>query len=250
MLSLANPNSTVKWPRQSKWQIDAAQWSPHHANATSFVTSCNQRADLWKWQDPTFKQQGSMRAHTRVISDIDWSPFDPNTLATCSVDTFTHGWDVRDLRKPKFSLQGIAGVTQAKWNKVNSHVLATCHDGDIRVWDERKTSQPMQYIAAHASKIHGLDWSPTEESELASSSQDCCVKFWNINEPRQAIDKMGPFRAPVWRARYTVNRQHTHSSLYLHYCIFSGFCSLIFQPFGKSIVTVEVPQLRRGMSPR
>ena len=42
--------------------------------------------------------------------------------------------------------------------------------------DLQKGNAPVQYIAGHLSKIHGLDWHPTEENVLATSSQDCSVK--------------------------------------------------------------------------
>ena len=31
----------------------------------------------------------------------------------------------------------IVGASQVKWNRVNRHVLATSHDGDVRIWDLR-----------------------------------------------------------------------------------------------------------------
>ena len=31
----------------------------------------------------------------------------------------------------------IAGVSQVKWNRVNGQMLATTHDGDVRIWDSR-----------------------------------------------------------------------------------------------------------------
>jgi len=40
----------------------------------------------------------------------------------------------------------------------------------------QKGSSPLQYIAAHLSKIHGLDWSPDCETNFATSSQDGTVK--------------------------------------------------------------------------
>ncbi|KAJ9579708.1 hypothetical protein L9F63_004634, partial [Diploptera punctata] len=67
--------------------------------------------------------------------------------------------------------------------------------------------------------IHGLDWSPTHENQLATSSQDCTVKFFDITNPRRA-ESILPTASPVWRARYT--------------------------PFGEGLITVVVPQLRRG----
>ena len=41
------------------------------------------------------------------FSDVDWSPVEPNSIATCSVDTFTFIWDTRDCRKPQVSLQAV-----------------------------------------------------------------------------------------------------------------------------------------------
>lgn len=35
-------------------------------------------------------------AHARAISDINWSPHQPDILATCSVDTYVHLWDLRE----------------------------------------------------------------------------------------------------------------------------------------------------------
>lgn len=32
-----------------------------------------------------------------------------------------------------------AGASQVKWNKFNDTLLATSHEGDIRIWDTRVT---------------------------------------------------------------------------------------------------------------
>lgn len=32
-------------------------------------------------------------------------------------------------------------------------MLATSHDGDVKVWDQRKGNSPIQYIAAHLTKV-------------------------------------------------------------------------------------------------
>jgi WD40 repeat protein len=220
LVDLDEPSSSFKkFPRQSKWEVSAVQWNPHQSHSHLFATACNQRADICSWAEASCIPQGSLKAHTRVIGDLDWSPDDPNFLATCSVDTYTYIWDVRDYRKPNISLQAVAGASQVKWNKVNANLLATTHDGDIRIWDHRKGTSPVQYIAGHLSKIHGLDWCPTSEFHLATSSQDCTVKFWDVTNPKQP-DKKLPSGSPVWRARYT--------------------------PFGNGLITVVVPQLRRG----
>ncbi|XP_064640221.1 GATOR2 complex protein WDR59-like isoform X2 [Lineus longissimus] len=220
-ISLDNPKAIVrKLTRQSKWEVSAVRWNPHPSHSGIFVTASNQRADVYSWEDDhNTSEKTAVKAHTRVISDLDWSPHDPNMLATCSVDTFSFLWDVRDTRKPSLSLQAVAGVSQVKWNKVNSNLIATTHDGDIRIWDPRRGTSPVQYIAGHLSKIHGLDWNPCDETKLATSSQDCTVKFWDVSSPRRP-EKVLSSGSPVWRARYT--------------------------PFGHGLVSVVVPQLRRG----
>jgi WD40 repeat protein len=79
-------------------------------------------------------------------------------------------------------------------------ILATSHDGDLRIWDQRKGTTPVNYITAHLAKIHGLDWSPNSELQLATSSQDCTVKFWDLSNPKRA-EKQLTTGSPVWRAR-------------------------------------------------
>lgn len=192
----------------------------HSTVSTQLVRlQCNQRLEVLTWHVGELTQTHSLRAHTRVITDLNWHRTNPNILASSSADAFIHCWDLRDSRRPCLSLSAIAEATQVRWNRVSAHLLATAHDGDIKVWDQRKGTAPVHYIAAHLSKIHGLDWSPGSESQLATSSQDHTVKFFDTSAPRRAEFTLNT-NAPVWRARYT--------------------------PFGNGLVTVVVPQLRRG----
>ncbi|XP_060605078.1 GATOR complex protein WDR59-like isoform X6 [Ruditapes philippinarum] len=205
--------------RQSKWDITCIQWNPHASHAQLFAATCKQRLDLFSWADGSSKQSCSMKAHSRNISDIDWSPFDVNVIASCSVDAYTLLWDVRDTKRPSASFQSVCGATQVKWNKVTNNLFATAHEGDVRIWDPRKPNTAVLYLTAHLSKIHGLDWSPSNEHIFASASQDCTVKFWDCSNTRQ--DKgMLKSGSPVWRARFT--------------------------PFGDGLVTAVMSTLRRG----
>ncbi|XP_029464735.1 GATOR complex protein WDR59 isoform X2 [Rhinatrema bivittatum] len=210
-----------KISRQSKWDIGTVQWNPHESYAHYFAASSNQRVDLYKWKDGSGEVGTSLQGHTRVISDLDWAVFEPDLLVTSSVDTYIYIWDIKDTRKPTVSLSAVAGASQVKWNKKNTNCLATSHDGDVRIWDKRKPSTAVEYIAAHLSKIHGLDWHPDNEYVLATSSQDNSVKFWDYRQSRKYLNIL-PCQVPVWKARYT--------------------------PFSSGLVTVMVPQLRRENS--
>uniref|UniRef100_A0A4W3HDM2 WD repeat domain 59 n=1 Tax=Callorhinchus milii TaxID=7868 RepID=A0A4W3HDM2_CALMI len=209
-----------KIARQSKWDIGAVQWNPHESSSHYFAASCNQRVDLYKWQDGSGEIHTSLQGHTRVISDLEWSWFDPELLVTSSVDTYIYVWDIKALTSSLSDLLHCgAGASQVKWNKKNPFCLATSHDGDVRIWDKRKPNTAMEYIAAHLSKIHGLDWHPENEHIFATSSQDNSVRFWDYRQPRKYLNILS-CQVPVWKARYT--------------------------PFNNGLVTVMVPQLRRG----
>ncbi|XP_012235411.1 GATOR2 complex protein WDR59 isoform X2 [Linepithema humile] len=215
-------NTVKKFQRQSKYEVGSAEWNPCDLNSHLCAISSNTRIEILSFNGSggnELQTTQSLKAHTRVVSDLNWHPKEPDIIASCSIDTFIHIWDIRDQRKPYLSLSAVAGSSQVRWNPLSPHTLATAHDGDIKIWDQRKANSPVQYITAHLTKIHGLDWCPFQQNQLASSSQDCTVKIFDIINPRRA-ENILTTNYPVWRARYT--------------------------PFGEGLVTIVVPQLRRG----
>uniref|UniRef100_A0A3Q2U674 WD repeat domain 59 n=1 Tax=Fundulus heteroclitus TaxID=8078 RepID=A0A3Q2U674_FUNHE len=221
MVNLEAPSEAPrKIGRHSKWDVGTVQWNRHRSEAHVFAASqSNQRVDLYSWRDGCGEAHSSLQGHTRVI-DLDWSWFDPEFLVTSSVDTYIYIWDT-DTRKPTVALSAV-GAAQVKWNRRNQHLLASSHDGDVRIWDKRqKPNTAVEYLAAHLSKIHGLDWHPDNEFIFATSSQDNSVRFWDYRQPRKYLNILS-CQVPVWKARYT--------------------------PFSNGLVTVMVPQLRRENS--
>ncbi|KAF4521796.1 hypothetical protein B566_EDAN011381 [Ephemera danica] len=220
VINLDEPSYALKKVlRQSKYEVGTADWNPTSAQGETCAISSNQRVEILRWMeggDLTTEQ--TLRAHTRVVADLHWHRSEPNLLASCSLDTFVHIWDLRDTRRPALSLSAVVGATHVRWNKISRHILASAHEGDIKVWDQRKGTAPVQYISAHLAKIHGLDWNPSYENQLVTSSQDCTVKYFDITSPRRA-ESVLTFTSPVWRARYT--------------------------PFGTGLVTVVVSPIRR-----
>ncbi|KAJ3593385.1 hypothetical protein NHX12_005720 [Muraenolepis orangiensis] len=211
-LYVVNLESPSEPPRkiglQGKWDVGTVQWNPHKSESRVFAASSNQRIDLYTWKDGCGEVHASLQGHTRVISDLDWSLFEPEYLVSSSVDTYIYIWDTRDTRKPMVALSAVAGASQVKWNRRNQHLLASSHDGDIRIWDRRKPNTAVEYVAAHLSKIHGLDWHPDNEYVLATSSQDNSVRFWDYRQPRKCL-KILSCQVPVWRARYTLRRENS-----------------------------------------
>ncbi|KAG7379354.1 GATOR complex protein wdr59 [Phytophthora pseudosyringae] len=149
----------------------------------------------------------TLRAHTRPVSDVAWSPMEPSLLATCSADAKTLLWDMRSPQRPVQTLNAFnTSVIQVEWNRVDATSLATAHDGEVRVWDLRaageRTVAPAALITAHMQKIYGLDWHPQRMYELVTCSEDKTVKLWDVTQPRVCQGTLTT-GAPVWRAQYT-----------------------------------------------
>ncbi|KAF0717535.1 Aste57867_2243 [Aphanomyces stellatus] len=198
---------------QTKWDVTVVKCNPHVLYKGLVASTSNHNTLLWNIDHNISTHIGvlsshqplmsTLRAHTRPVSDVAWSPSEPTVLATCSADTTTHLWDIRTPQKPAQSLCAFTtSATQVEWNRLDAVSLATAHDGEVRIWDTRSCEKPTVTITAHMQKIYGLDWSPTHMYELVTCSEDKTVKFWNVMRPRvcQGVVATG---APVWRARYT-----------------------------------------------
>ncbi|CAO1637108.1 unnamed protein product [Sympodiomycopsis kandeliae] len=159
-----------------------------------------------------------LQAHTRAITDINFSAHHPDILASCGIDAWSWVWDLRTPNKP---VQGYsawnAGATQIKWNRSTPHRLATAVTNKVLIWDDRKGALPFATIEAHEKQIYGLDWSRdisnAGSNRLVTCSLDGAVKFWDlaapasqaaigsrslVTEPEQIIQT----ETPIWRARH------------------------------------------------
>lgn len=96
-----------------------------------------------------------------------------------------------------------AGATQVKWNRQDSHIVASSHDKFLRIWDDRKGAYPLRSIEAHATKIYGVDWNRLESNNLVTCSLDRTIKFWNYTKDTDEPDRVIRTQFPVWRARHT-----------------------------------------------
>ena len=207
VIDLDSPYSPPRYlPHHTPWEVADVQWSPFASRDSWVVSTSNQKALLWNLEikDSRRSIEHVLHAHTRAITDINFSAHHPDILATCAVDSFVHCWDIRHPRKPAISFSDwFAGATQVKWNRQDSHIIASSHDKMLRIWDDRKGAYPLRSIRAHATKIYGVDWNRVEPHNLVTCSLDKTIKFWDYesttDNPQTIIET--PF--PVWRARHT-----------------------------------------------
>lgn len=153
------------------------------------------------WQNPI---EHVLHAHSRAITDINFSAHHPDAIATCAVDSFVHCWDLRTPSRPAISFSDwFAGATQVKWNRQDPHVIASSHDRFLRIWDDRMGAYPIKSIEAHSTKIYGVDWNRVRPDSVVTCSLDKTIKFWNYTAESDVPEKIIRAPFPVWRARHT-----------------------------------------------
>ncbi|KAF9430665.1 hypothetical protein BGZ76_000763 [Entomortierella beljakovae] len=188
----------------TKWEVADVQWNPHYIRENWIASTSNQKALIWNLGHNVPRTvELILHAHSRAITDINWSPFVPDLLATCSVDTFVHLWDLRTPKKPVNSFCAwTAAATVVKFNRKDEYLLASAHDTNLEIWDKRKGSSPVSTIQAHKQKINGIDWSRKHRNHIITCSLDKMIKFWDIDDPSQPNNEIVT-KSPVWRARHT-----------------------------------------------
>lgn len=195
IVDLDDPFLAPRWlPHDTKWQVADVQWCPHASHAQWVVSTSNQRALLWNLD--VGNHEYVLHGHERAITDINFSPHDPNCLATCSVDSKVLQWDLRYGECVNEWTHWRSSANQVKWHRTDPCLVASAHDNEVLVWDTRKGAKPLRRLSAHRGRINGVCW--TDEG-LITCSNDGTVKFWSEkdNSPVYTVD----CGFPVARAR-------------------------------------------------
>lgn len=207
VIDLDSPYSPPRYlPHHTPWEVADVQWSPFAVRDHWVVSTSNQKALVWNLAMKTWQNsiEHVLHAHTRAITDINFSAHHPDVIATCSVDSFVHSWDLRSPSRPAITFSDwFAGATQVKWNRQDPHVVASSHDRFLRIWDNRMGAYPIRSIEAHNTKIYGVDWNRVRPDALVTCSLDKTVKFWDYTAEGDVPEKLIRTPFPVWRARNT-----------------------------------------------
>ncbi|KAL9106312.1 MAG: hypothetical protein Q9227_008648 [Pyrenula ochraceoflavens] len=207
VIDLDSPYSPPRYlAHHTPWEVADVQWSPFAARDSWVISTSNQKALVWNLSMPSWEDsiEYVLHAHTRAITDINFSAHHPDVLATCAVDSFVHCWDLRTPSRPSISFSDwFAGATQVKWNRQDAHIIGSSHDKYLRIWDERMGAHPLRTIQAHSTKIYGIDWNRLHRNAIVTCSLDKKISFWDFEDSADIPERTINTGFPIWRARHT-----------------------------------------------
>ena len=223
LLDMDNPEEILrKVGRTSRWEVGGAQWNPHAQFSCHASVCCNDKLEVWQWgAGGDCHLEAAVRAHSRQVSDLDWSSTQPALLASSGLDGNVVVWDIRDLRRPSHTFTTIVAASHVRWSP-DGQFLTTSHEGDIKLWDSRGESSPLTSVSVHMSRVHSIDWSPPAPDSpqtFVTASNDCNVRYHSLAGPRQ-VETSGRAlntSVAVWTAKFTPFGDGLVTSLVPHF---------------------------------
>ncbi|KAL8111437.1 protein SPA1-RELATED 2 [Apium graveolens] len=139
-----------------------------------------------------FKVRGTLRngdfSNANVICSLS---FDPNEeyFAAAGVSKKIKIYDFHaflnssiDIHYPVIELSNRSKLSCTSWNNyIRNYLASTDYDGMVKLWDAG-TGQEISQYAEHGTRAWSVDFSRVDPTKLASGSDDCSVKLWNITE--------------------------------------------------------------------
>ncbi|KAG7552720.1 WD40 repeat [Arabidopsis thaliana x Arabidopsis arenosa] len=87
-----------------------------------------------------------------------------------------------DIHYPAVEMPNRSKLSGVCWNNyIRNYLASSDYDGIVKLWDVT-TGQAISHFIEHEKRAWSVDFSEACPTKLASGSDDCSVKLWNINE--------------------------------------------------------------------
>ena len=82
------------------------------------------------------------------------------------------------------------GIYDCAWSEINeNHLISSCGDGTIRLWDLGSKMNPLRAYQGHNAEVYTVDWNLVSKQHFLSGAWDRLIKLW---DPIRAVS-MGDF---------------------------------------------------------
>ena len=189
------------------WCNDVA-WNPINENILA-TGATNGSVVTWDLQKTDrSKQDLVFTDHKRTVNTICFHPVEPSLLVSCSQDGTIKLFDLRvgehsssslsssilnyeqpsDSRRLKAVITFESGSQSVRDIQFSPHPGSQYHqvssvqeNGNLQMWDFRKSDRPEKVFTAHNGPVFSCDWHPFEKKWLATAGRDRSIKIWDLS---------------------------------------------------------------------
>lgn len=135
---------------------------------------------------PELESLASLEAHTQSVSDLKWVTGE--TLVSSSWDHSIKVWDVEmETVLDTFSHNKVVTCVDTPHNGRIDIVAFGGAEKTVRVWDRREKQgafvKSLQSLSSHTRWVSDLEWHPTSEHHILTTSYDGSIKLWDMRAP-------------------------------------------------------------------
>eukprot|EP00605_Chrysophyceae_sp_TOSAG23-4_P001176 GSChrysophyteH1.ASY1.ANO1.1284.1 assembled CDS len=164
--------------------VKAVEWHPYRG----LVASGSRDSAVRLWDPKAGSCVSILTGHKKQVNCLGWNQ-NGNWLATGAKDNLMKIYDIRTLRELEVCRGHNSDVTSVAWHPLHETLLVSgAYNGSMIYWIAGQTQEPHSSIAlAHRQYIDVLTWHP-QGHLLASSSNDCVLKFWCREAPGSKLE--------------------------------------------------------------
>lgn len=164
--------------------VKAVEWHPYRG----LIASGSRDSAVRLWDPKAGSCVSILTGHKKQVNCLGWNK-NGNWLATGAKDSLLKIYDIRTMRELEVCRGHNSDVTSLAWHPLHETLLVTgAYNGSLVYWVAGHTQEPHTSISlAHRQFIDVLAWHP-EGHILASSSNDCVLKFWCREAPGSKLE--------------------------------------------------------------
>lgn len=116
--------------------------------------------------------------HSQGISGVDFSPINPDVLASCSDDMTVRLWSIKRQQCIKILKNHTYHVTAVKFNFKGNILISASADETITIWD-LVSGTSLRKLAAHSDPVASIALTP-DSSMVISGSYDGLMRIFDL----------------------------------------------------------------------
>ncbi|XP_050310799.1 GATOR complex protein WDR24 [Anthonomus grandis grandis] len=150
-------------------------------------------------------QEQDYQDHKRTVNKVNFHATESGRLISGSQDGTMRYFDIRVRNAVSVFVSNTESVRDVQFSPHSPYTFAAVSEnGNVQIWDLRRTEKFQQQFTAHSGPVFACDWHP-EQPWIATASRDKTIKVWDLsskNTLEHTIHTIASIGRIKWRPQY------------------------------------------------